>query len=112
MRRGALRGILLRLAAGVAGGALRLEHLPPEILAAQQGARDLLVAGETAIKSKRDVPSFFLSHGRHRGTERILKVVRVCFREHWRLAWTNTRWRYVMVMDTHCSGVWGGLLEM
>lgn len=62
MRRGALRGVLLRLAAGVAGGALRLEHLPPEILAAQQGARDLLVAGETAIKSKRDIPTFFLSY--------------------------------------------------
>lgn len=41
---GALRRVLLRLAAGVAGGALRLEHLPPEVLPAQQRARDLLVA--------------------------------------------------------------------
>lgn len=41
---GALRGVLLRLAAGVAGGALRLEHLPPKVLPAQQRARDLLVA--------------------------------------------------------------------
>lgn len=62
MRRGALRGVLLRLAAGVAGGALRLEHLPPEILAAQQGARDLLVAGETAIKRKKGTFQHFSSH--------------------------------------------------
>lgn len=45
MRRGALRRVLLGLAAGVAGGALRLEHLPPEVLPAQESAGDLLIAG-------------------------------------------------------------------
>lgn len=44
MGRGALRGVLLRLAAGVACGTLRLEHLPPEILPAQKSARDLFIA--------------------------------------------------------------------
>lgn len=43
VRSGALWGVLLRLAAGVTGGTLRLEHLPPEILPAQQSARDLLI---------------------------------------------------------------------
>lgn len=49
---GALGGVLLGLAAGVAGGALRLEHLPPEVLPAQQSAGDLLVTGGTERERK------------------------------------------------------------
>lgn len=51
--RGALGGVLLRLAAGVAGGALGLEHLPPEVLPAQQSAGDLLLTEGTERERRR-----------------------------------------------------------
>lgn len=59
---GALRRVLFRLAAGVAGGALRLEHLPPEILPAQQSARDLLFAGDRRRRRRRASASFIRRH--------------------------------------------------
>lgn len=52
---GALWGVLLWLAACVAGGTLRLEHLPPKILPAQQSARDLFLTGGGTEREKRKV---------------------------------------------------------
>ena len=124
MRGGTLRRVLLRLAAGVAGGALGLEHLPPKILPAQQSPWDLFLTGDTKKKKKRVGKKKERKNWIVYGILKKKKYTKQTFNLSCSARWLEKRggmeaglnidgaiWTCCEV-DTHCSGVWGGLLEM